>query len=335
MNNLPKPFMVLAPMDDVTDVVFRRLVKSCAPADLYFTEFVNVDGLSSPGRPKLLKKLKFVDEEDHLIAQLWGKEPTNFYNVAKQIADGQVTKEVGASEGHNFVGVDLNMGCPQKNEVGSGTCAALINNRELAKEIIDQTRKGLDGKLPLSVKTRIGYNEVDLTWIEFLLKQNLNMLAVHGRTKKEKSAVPAHWDLINEARKLRDKISPKTLIVGNGDVKNKEHALELANKYKLDGIMIGRGIFNDPFAFSEKDEWTDFNKEQRIELYKKHLKLFQNAWQNNERPIHTINKFCKVYISGFDGAKELREKLMMVKNIEDAFTILDNQTATSSSRGPV
>ena len=308
-----KPIFILAPMDDVTDTVFRQIIQELSPADLYFTEFVNVDGLNSPGRTKLLKKLNFNQNEDKLIVQLWGKDPANFYLIAKQISDGSIAEELGLESGHNYIGVDLNMGCPQKNEVSSGTCAALINNRPLAQDIIQATKKGLNNKMPLSVKTRLGFSDIDMSWIEFLLNQGLDMLTIHGRTKKEMSKVPAHWDAINEARKLRDKISPGTLIIGNGDVVDRNQGLELAEKYNLDGVMIGRGALTNPLAFSINNHWESFSIEQKLDLYLKHLILFAHTWEN-AKPIHTINKFCKLYISGFNGAKELREKLMSLPN---------------------
>ena len=161
-------------MDDVTDTVFRQLVGELAAPDLYFTEFVNVDGLQSPGRPKLLKKLIIYRQRTATIAQIWGKTPENYYKTAQQIADGTFAREMGLPDGINFAGVDINMGCPDKTVVKNGTCVALINDRPLAEEIIRATRQGLDGKLPLSVKTRTGFNDPDTTWIEFLLKQNLD-----------------------------------------------------------------------------------------------------------------------------------------------------------------
>lgn len=322
--NLSKPFLVLAPMDDVTDTVFRRIVAETAPPDMYFTEFVNVDGLQSPGRARLLKKLQFTEIEQPLIVQLWGKNPENFRKTAEQIADGTFAKELGLSKGTNFAGLDLNMGCPEKTAVKHGTCCALMNDRELAGEIIEASREGLKNSLPLSVKTRTGFNETDLTWLEFLLKMKLNMLTIHGRTKKEMSKVPANWDIIGQARELRDKLSPTTLIVGNGDVETRQQALELAEKYQLDGIMIGRGVFHDPFVFAKTSPWPDYTKEQRIELYKKHVQLFAKTWQHHERATHTLNRFCKVYIQGFDGAKELRENLMAAQNTDELLKLLSN-----------
>jgi len=320
--NLPKPFLVLAPMDDVTDTVFRQVVRDCAAPDLCVTEFVNADGLQSPGRAKLLKKLKFAKSELPLIAQIWGKDPENFRLTAEQIDDGTFAREMGLPEGVNFVGVDLNMGCPQKSEVSNGTCAALINDRPLAHQIIKATKQGLAGRLPLSIKTRVGYNEVDLTWIEFLLGFDLAVLTVHGRTKKQMSKVPANWDVIGQCRELRDKLAPNTLIVGNGDVRDRAHGLELANKYGLDGIMIGRGIFQDPFAFAEASPWENYSREQKIDLYRRHVEQFAKTWKKRERPIHTLNKFCKIYINGFDGAKEFREQLMAAGSVEELLNLL-------------
>ena len=316
---------MLAPMDDVTDTVFRQIVLSTAAPDLFFTEFVNVDGLMSPGRGKLLKKLRFVSEERSLIAQLWGLKPENFRSVAEQIADGTIARELGLPAGCNFVGVDLNMGCPAKSEVQNGACSALIRteNRQLASDIIEATREGLGGRLPLSVKTRLGFNEVDMSWFEFLLGKDLDMLTVHGRTRKEMSKVPARWELIGQVRELRDKLAPQTLLVGNGDVMDRAQGEELAAQYGLDGIMIGRGIFHDPYAFAKNSPWEAKTKAERLALYHRQVALFAETWQDRERNIKTLNRFCKVYINGFDGAKELREQLMAAEDTTALLTLLD------------
>lgn len=311
---LPQPFFVLAPMDDVTDTVFRQIVGSCAPPDLYFTEFVNVDGLQSPGRSALLKKLQFIDKETPIIAQVWGKNPENYYKTVKEL------KEMG------FAGVDINMGCPVKTVIKNGCCSALINNRELAGEIIDACREGAGppaGGFPISVKTRLGFKGVDFSWHESLLSKTLNALTIHGRTVAQLSNVPADWDAIRHIRELRDSLSPDTKIIGNGDVLTREQGLELANMHRLDGIMVGRGIFQDPFVFARTSPWEDFDKEQRVMLYRRHIELFMQTWQHGERPIHTLNKFCKIYINGFDGAKELREKLMSCQSGEELLRTLD------------
>jgi tRNA-dihydrouridine synthase len=311
LQQLPKPFFVLAPMDDVTDTVFRQIVRDCAAPDLYFTEFVNVDGLQSPGRKNLLKKVQLTEGEGLVIAQIWGKTPENFYKTAQELV------EMG------FAGVDLNMGCPAKPVVKDGCGSALINNRDLALEIIQATKEGVAGRVPVSVKTRLGFNTVDLTWLELLLKQDLDMLTLHGRTKKEMSDVPAHWDLIGEVRKLRDQIAPQTIFVGNGDVENRQEAQELAEKYGLDGVMIGRGVFHDPYAFADHSPWPTKTREERVALYAKHVKLFAETWPDAQRRIAALNKFCKIYINGFDGAKELRERLMAAKSAEELLGILE------------
>jgi tRNA-dihydrouridine synthase len=317
------PFFVLAPMDDVTDSVFRQVVAGCAPPDLYFTEFVNVDGLQSPGRQHLMKKILHTKREQPLVAQLWGKNPENFYKTAAEMV------EMG------FAGVDLNMGCPAKSEVANNTCSALIKeeNRPLALEIIKATQEGVAGRIPVSVKTRIGFSAIDTSWPEFLLHQKLNMLTIHGRTRKEMSKVPVHWDIINQVRELRDSLQMSlklnTLIVGNGDVRDRQHGVELAKQYKLDGVMIGRGVFADPFVFAKRSPWLTMSPPQKVELYTKHVELFASTWQHNERPIHTLNKFCKIYISGFDGAKELREQLMNATSCKELVKILTSDATAA------
>jgi tRNA-dihydrouridine synthase len=314
LNSFPKPFFVLAPMDDVTDTVFRRIVASCAAPDLYFTEFVNVDGLQSPGRARLMKKLQYTSSEQPLIAQIWGKDPANFEKTAAELVN------------MGFAGIDLNMGCPEKTVVKNGVCSALINDRPLASEIIQATQTGAAGRIPVSVKTRLGFNDIDLSWHEFLLGHNLDMLSVHGRTRKEMSEVPAHWDMIGQVRELRDNLAPDTLIVGNGDVMSRSQGEALAQQYGLDGIMVGRGIFHDPYVFAETSPWLDMRAQDRLQLYEKQIRLFAATWQHSERRVPTLNRFCKVYVSGFDGAKELREQLMAATSTDELLALLATMT---------
>jgi len=310
LERLPRPFFVLAPMDDVTDTVFRQIVADCAPPDLFITEFVNVDGLQSPGRPKLIKKLQFTPKEKPIFAQLWGLKPENFYKTSKEL------------KGMGFAGVDLNMGCPIKNVIKNGACAALMNNRELAGEIIDATRKGAGSEFPVSVKTRVGFTTVDMGWIKFLLSKKLDLLSIHGRTAKQLSKIPADWKLIAQARQMRDSLHPATLIVGNGDVMNRMQGLELAEKHQLDGIMIGRSIFRDPFVFSKNSPWSEWSKDQKLNLFRRHVELFFKTWQHGEYKLETLKKFAKVYINGFNGAGELRAKFMGVHTPDEALSLL-------------
>jgi tRNA-dihydrouridine synthase len=309
-------------MDDVTDTVFRQVVAATVAPDLFFTEFTNVDGLQSAGRPKLLRKLRFVPSETSLVAHIWGLKPENFYKTAQEIADGTLAHELGLPEGCNFAGIDLNMGCPAKSEVQSGACSALINNRELASEIIKATQKGAAGRLPVSVKTRLGFNEVDMTWPEFLLGHDLAGLTMHCRTRKEMSKVPAHWEYLAELVELRNKLAPETKLVANGDIMNRAEGEALIERYGVDGAMIGRGVFHDPFAFAEDSPWESIGREERLAMYRRHVELFAATWEAGERNIKTLNKFCKLYVSDFDGAKELREQLMAADSTTELLQLL-------------
>lgn len=299
-------------MDDVTDVVFRSVVADCAPPDVYFTEFVNVDGLQSPGRPRLIHKLAIDKKTDHrIVAQIWGKTPENYKKTASELVD------------MGFDGVDVNMGCPDKTVVKNGCCSALINDRELAGEIIRATQEGAGGRIPVSVKTRLGWNEVDYSWHEYLLGFNLDMITIHLRTRKEMSDVPARWDLLPKIIALRDKISPSTKIVGNGDVLNREHGVELARASGADGIMIGRGIFKDPYCFTDSSKWPSMDKKARVDLYRMHVTRFKSTYQNRERNFQTLKRFCKVYINGFDNASEIRDEVMRSNTIDELIAALD------------
>lgn len=309
---MPKPFFALAPLDDVSDTVFRQVISECAKPNLLFTEFTNVDALQSAGRGATLRRLDFDKSEQPIIAQIWGKTPDNFRKTAAECAK------------KGFAGVDLNMGCPIKHVIKNGCCSALIDDRKKAKIIIDSTRSGLGRDMSFSVKTRIGFKDVDLTWMEFLLNQNLDMLIVHLRTVKEMSKVPAHWELMSKIRQLKDDISPQTKMVGNGDVLSRKQGMELASQTGIDGVMIGTGVFRDPFVFSKNSPWHRYPKTKKIELYKKHVQLFQEVYPDNSRPVVILNKFCKIYISGFDGAKELREELMSCKDASELLVKLNS-----------
>jgi tRNA-dihydrouridine synthase len=320
LDKLPKPFFVLAPMDDVTDTVFRQIVADCAKPDLFFTEFVNVDGLQSPGREHLLPKLKLAAKEKPVIAQLWGLKPENFYKTTKDVI------KMG------FDGADLNMGCPVKTVIKNGACAALMNNRGLAGEIIDATKQAAGNALPVSVKTRVGFTTPDMSWLEFLLTKKLNMLSIHARTAKQMSKVPPNYDLLGLAVELRNSLSPSTLMVGNGDVLSRQQGHELAEKYGLDGIMIGRGVFHDPFLFAEQSQWERWGKEQRLGLFARHIRLYMDTYQNNERRFETLRKFCKVYINGFEGASELRAEFMGTHTPKEALGLLQKSIKVPVAR---
>ena len=304
-----KPFYVLAPMDDVTDTVFRQIVAKYSPADLMMTEFANADGYCSPGKDAIMKRLKYDTSEGPVIAQIWGIEPKNYYEMAKDI------KSLG------FAGIDINMGCPIKDMIKKGACSAMIQNPTLAAEVIAATKEGSDG-LPVSVKTRIGFSTIDTeNWIGFLLEQSLDALTVHGRTRKEMSKVPAHWEEIKKAVVIKNDLSPNTVLIGNGDVVDRADGDLKAIETGVDGIMVGRGIFQDFFVFEK--ESSNRSIEEVLGIMAEHIKLYENTWAV-ERSFEPLKKFFKVYISNFDGAAKLRADFMNTKNTKDALKLIKN-----------
>jgi nifR3 family TIM-barrel protein len=311
---LKKPIMAIAPMLGVTDEAFRQMLLECGRPDVFWTEFVSTDGLFSEGREKLLFDLKYIEAEHPIVAQVFGTNPDLFEKTAVMI------------RGLGFDGIDINMGCPNKDVEKSGAGAALMKNPDLAKQIIRATKKGA-GKMPVSVKTRIGYKNEEIDkWIPVLLKENLAVLTVHLRTKKEMSKVPAHWELAERIVKLRDRLAPETLVFGNGDVGSLEMAGKLAKETGLDGIMIGRGVVANPWFFSQREP----ERQERFRAIIEHAQLFEKLNQNNIdekgniRNFSSIKKFFKGYLSGFDGAKDIRERLMTAKNATEIKKIIKN-----------
>lgn len=302
-----QPLFILAPMDDVTDTVFRQVIADCAPPDMFFTEFVNVDGLQSRGRKHLLHKLAYTNQEKPLVAQIWGKVPANYEKTAAELVD------------MGFSGVDINMGCPQKTVAKNGCCSALINNRDLAVEIIAAVKRGVNGRVPVSVKTRTGWNDVDFSWPELLLQQGIDMLTIHGRTRKEMSKVPARWQDIKKIRELRDTIAPQTLIIGNGDVISRKNGEQLAKETGVDGVMIGRGIFTDPYIFAHQSPWAEISQADKLRMYVKHINLFVNTYPPSTRTRNweSLKRMAKVYVNGIDGACEFRNSLMRTVSVNE------------------
>jgi nifR3 family TIM-barrel protein len=289
---------VLAPMADVTDSAFRQIISKYGRPDVFYTEFVSCDGLMSLGREKLLRELTYAEVERPIVAQVFGSRPENFYKTAELIA------ELG------FDGIDINMGCPERNIQKQGACADLINQPELAKEIILATKEGA-GDLPVSVKTRIGYNRINLEeWAAHLLETKPAAITFHWRTKKEMSKVPAHWDLAPIAVEMAK--DTETLILGNGDVGTLAEAREIVKQYKVDGVMIGRGIFGNPWLFAERD---DIPLAEKLNVMIEHTKLFEQIHPHKNFAI--MKKHYKAYVNGFSGASALRAKLMEAESASE------------------
>lgn len=317
---LKRPFTVLAPMEEVTDTVFRQIVARVAKPDVFFTEFTNVEGVvhvinNSPSDPSLnlregrdvhpvLQRLVYTEAERPIVAQIWGKIPENFYEAAKLI------KKL------RFDGVDINMGCPVKDVVKNGCCIALINNRSLAAEIIAATREGA-GDLPVSVKTRIGLDKIITEdWCGFLLEQKLDALTVHGRTAREKSDVPARWEEIAKVVKMKG----DTVIVGNGDVRNAQDAMLKAQEHGVDGVMIGRGVLESINAFSPQP--ATLSPQENMDLLREHLRLWEKTWGKTKN-FAIMKKFVKAYVKGWEGAGELRARLMETGSTAEAEAVLE------------
>lgn len=317
-NTLPRPFYVLAPMANVTDVAFRKLIAKYGKPDVVWNEFISADGLMSSGRERLLHDLTFSRAERPIVAQLFTGNPESMRGAA------QLVRELG------YDGLDINMGCPDRAVEKQGGGAANIRNPKNAVAVVEAAREGMNG-LPVTVKTRIGYNKVEMDWLRTILELKLPALTVHLRTRKEMSEVPAHWELMPEIVKLRDEVSPETLIIGNGDVYTIEDAFEKTKKYGCDGVMIGRGIFGTPWLFENIRSRGNKNAkpktpEERLKIMVEHAKLYEKIFSGIKN-FAVMKKHFKAYVSGWDGAKELRVQLMETENAKQVAAIVKKYLA--------
>jgi tRNA-dihydrouridine synthase len=306
--SLTRPLFVLAPMADVTDPAYRRLIAETHKPDVTWTEFVSADGLfytrEKKGMPDaenpLMRDLQFTEGEHPIVAQLFTANPDTMRYAAKLCA------ELG------FDGVDINMGCPDRSIEKQGAGAAMIKSIENARAVIHAAR---ESGLPVSVKTRIGYNqEIIDEWVSALLKENLPVLTMHLRTRKEMSLVPAHWELMPRIIALRDELSPGTLILGNGDVKDLDDAKEKIVTSGADGVMLGRAIFGNPWVFSGRKS-DEVPAKEKLEALEK-LAAYFNELQPR-KSYHLLKKHFKAFVTGWDGAAQLRAGLMETNSIEE------------------
>lgn len=352
--DLPKPFFVLAPMEAVTDVVFRHVVANAAAPDLYMTEFTNAASYASEkGIASTRGRLAFTEDEQPIVAQIWGNNPEHFEFMARGLAK------------KGFAGIDINMGCPDKAVVKQGSGSGLIGCLPEASALIAAAK---EGGLPVSVKTRLGSTKIEewKPWLTHILKQDIVNLTIHLRTRKEMSKVEAHFELIPEIKALRDEVAPNTLLTINGDIRDRQHGEELVAKYGVDGVMIGRGIFTNPFAFAGKrvaargaapdfasrlvderksgadsptgpassdlranshgigNDGSGEHKNKLLSLLNMHLDLHDKYSAELEpRKFEPLKRFFKIYIREFDGASELREKLMHTKNTTEVRSLIN------------
>jgi nifR3 family TIM-barrel protein len=312
---LNKPFFALAPMADVTDASFRQIIAKYSRhgqpgggPDVFWTEFVAADGLMSPGREVLRHDLRFGDNEHPIVAQLFGSR------VEKMEGAARLCQELG------FDGIDINMGCPDKSIEKQLCGAAMIRNPELACEIIRAAKRGAPN-LPISVKTRIGYNKNEIdTWIPALLAEDIAALTIHCRTRKEMSAVPARWEHVKEVVEIRDRLKVDTLILGNGDVKDLDDAKQKVAETGCDGVMLGRAIFGNPWLFDQEKKHV--TPEEKIRVMVEHTKLYEELL-GGIKSFAIMKKHYKAYVNNFEGAMELREKFMLCTNASEVEAVAE------------
>lgn len=322
---LPTPFFTVAPMADVTDAAFRRIIAKYGKPDVMWTEFVAADGLmraTPEGKAKLMADLIYSEEERPVVAQLFSSNREHMEQAAR------LCYELG------FDGIDINMGCPDKSIEKQGCGSAMIKTPEVAREIIRAAKRGANG-IPVSVKTRIGYNKDEIdTWIPVLLSENIAALTIHARTRKEMSKAPAQWERVARVVALRDKLAPGTRIIGNGDVLSIDDARQKVAKSGADGAMIGRALFGNPWFFNPNkrlpfrlhalpthgvnretllsfDDISDIeivSLSVRLQVLVEHTKLFEELLPHKNFAV--MKKHYKAYVNGFPGAAEFRNELM-------------------------
>lgn len=319
---LERPIIGLAPMDGVTDAAMRYMTKKYGNPEVMFTEFTNVEGISHAIRShkwsqshRLARNFKYDESQRPIVAQLFGKDPESFRVAAKLMV------ELG------FDGVDINMGCPAKNVSEHGSGAALIGQPDLAGEIIKATIEGVSqghsvtGKLiPVSVKTRTGVSEiVTEKWIEHLLQFDLAAITLHGRTLKQMYQGLADWEEIGKAARMVKGSGKETIFLGNGDVDSVQSAVDRVQRYGVDGVLMGRAAMGAPWVF-EKTQNLEKSKTQRMEIAIEHARKFEEFFPDDL--FMSMRKHLAWYAKGFEGASELRQKLVLTNSAAEVEEIL-------------
>lgn len=296
--DLKEPIIGLSPMDGITDAAFRAVVDEISHPSILYTEFVPVEGLIR--RPEKFKNfLAFEKSKTPTVVQIFGNIPESFAKVVPLLAN------------LGFAGIDINMGCPAKKVADRGSGAGLIKTPELALEIIQQTKEIADKhSLPISVKTRIGYNQANTEeWIGTLVKAEPAVITVHGRTVSQGYSGLADWSEIKKAAKIIHQT--KTLVFGNGDIKNISEAKDKIKEYEVDGVLMGRATLGNPWAFIN-----------HIPTFKERVQIVLLHSEKYKRLIPTANffairkHFCW-YCKGFKNASEIRAKLMTANNFSE------------------
>jgi len=326
---LPKPLMVVAPMADVTDAAFRRMIAKYSAherkdgtiggPDVMWTEFVAADGLmraTPEGKKKLLADLWFAEEERPIVAQLFSSNEEYMEKAAA------LAVELG------FDGIDLNMGCPSNTIERQGCGAAMIKDPQKARAVIRAAKRGA-GNLPVSVKTRLGYNKNEIeTWVPEILAEEPAVLTIHARTRKEMSKVPAQWEKVKRVVEIRNELGSNALIIGNGDVLSVADAHEKIAVSGADGSMLGRAIFGNPWLFHPEKDLSNVPLEERLRVMVEHTKLFEELL--HFKNFATMKKHYKAYVNGFEGAAQLRATLMEQNTAAEIEQVVHSFLQTSS-----
>ncbi len=321
--DLPRPFSVLAPMMDVTDTCFRRLIKGWSRPDVLFSEFISADTWCNQGEDAVSLRLTFDPEEHPLIAQVWGRSPENYYTAVERLIQ------------RGFAGVDINMGCSIANVLKKGSCAKLIEDRSLAGELILATQEAAQGRVPVSIKTRLGFHSMEThDWAGFLLGFKPDALIMHGRIARQQMQHSANWDEIGKVVALRDVLSPSTVVVGNGDVRSYAEIQEKHVQHAVDGVMVGRGALEDPFMFrSDGSSIHSMSGQQRLALLLQHVDLFERVWGHTKR-FATLKKYINMYVSSFPGAADQCDRLVRARSIKQTQTLVNGMLEEMSGGSP-
>ncbi len=300
-------------MDEVTDVVFREILRKASKPDVFFTEFTSVDGLASVGRDRVIQKLRYNQNQRPIVAQIWGHRPENFWKAAKTVS------ELG------FDGVDINMGCPDRTVVKNNGGSALINQKETVTEIVKAIRDAAPN-LPVSIKTRLDTTDA-LTneWIEFVLSLKVEAFTLHARTAKAMSTGFADWSKVKEAVNIRSGLGVETVIIGNGDATSYKDVVQKSNTFNCEGVMIGRGVFQNPWVFEKHDVnevCPSHSLHEHLLLLAEHMRMFHETW-GTLKNFEIMKKFVKVYVKNFDGADILRKEFMACRTYQEAKLVID------------
>ncbi len=345
-STLQLPIIGLSPMDGVTDQPYRHIQKKYGKPAVVYTEFTSVEGVCH-GADRLLEDFLYDETQRPIIAQIYGTTPDYFRQTAILLC------ELG------FDGIDINMGCPAKNVAHSGAGAALIKTPKLAQEIIRAVQTGVHQwqngvksgdcpdirpliwqevqrrhallptqyqtphTVPVSVKTRVGFDTpVVSEWISTLLETDISAIALHGRTLKQHYTGEAKWELIGQAAVLcRD---AQTILLGNGDITSLSDAQEKIATYGVNGVLLGRATFGNPFVFLPHQEQTALEKAHRnAKIAIEHAQLFEESYQHEERySFLPMRKHLGWYVGGFPHASEVRVQLFAANSSSEVRDIL-------------